>query len=112
MSDPPDPLDLGGVRTYPLASRKSKVTRADFARPLPRGSRVGELLDSLPRILGAQALRDLAAEVLRARSLGKPILWGLGAHVLKVGLSPVLVDLMTRPSGVRGSGTGRRDSDG
>ena len=96
MSAPPDPLDLGGVRTYPLASRKSQVTRADFGRPLPRGARVTELLDALPRVLGGQALRGLAADVLRARSLGKPILWGLGAHVIKVGLSPVLVDLMEK----------------
>jgi hypothetical protein len=84
------------VRTYPLASRNSKVTRADFALPLPQGARVKDLLDALPRILGGQALRDLAADVLRARSLAKPILWGLGAHVLKVGLSPVLVDLMEK----------------
>jgi hypothetical protein len=96
MSAPPDPLDLAGVRTYPLASRKSQVTRADFGRPLPRGARVTELLDALPRILGGQALRGLAADVLRARSLGKPILWGLGGHVIKVGLSPVLVDLMEK----------------
>jgi hypothetical protein len=96
MSIPPDPLDLAGVRTYPLASRKSQVTRADFGRPLPRGARVTELLDALPRILGGQALRGLAADVLRARSLGKPILWGLGGHVIKVGLSPVLVDLMEK----------------
>jgi len=96
MSAPPDPLDLGGVRTYPLASRKSQVTRADFGRPVPRGARVTELLDALPRVLGGQALRGLAADVLRARSLGKPILWGLGAHVIKVGLSPVLVDLMEK----------------
>jgi hypothetical protein len=96
MSAPPDPLDLAGVRTYPLASRKSQVTRADFGRPVPRGARVTELLDALPRILGGQALRGLAADVLRGRSLGKPILWGLGAHVIKVGLSPVLVDLMEK----------------
>jgi hypothetical protein len=96
MSGPPDPLDLRGVRTYPLASRKSQVTRADFGRPLPRGASVRDLLEALPRILGGRALRSLAADVLRARSLGKPILWGLGAHVLKVGLSPVLVDLMEK----------------
>jgi hypothetical protein len=96
MSGPRDPLDLTGVRTYPLASRASKVTRADFARPLPPGARVSDLLGALPRILAGQALRDLAADVLRARSLGRPILWGLGAHVLKVGLSPVLVDLMEK----------------
>jgi len=96
MSGPRDPLDLKDVRTYPLAGRRSKVTRAEFARAVPPGASVKDLLDALPRILGAQALRDLAADVLRARSRGKPILWGLGAHVLKVGLSPVLLDLMEK----------------
>jgi hypothetical protein len=90
------PLDLGGVRTYPLAERKSKVTLADFARPHARGASAAAFLESLPRLLGAQALREVAREVLRARAGGKPILWGLGAHVLKVGLSPVIVDLMER----------------
>ena len=96
MTDKHDPLDLGGVHTYPLASRKSKVTLADFARPHAPGGTLAAFLDSLPRILGAEHLRALVGDVLRARSLGKPVLWGLGAHVLKVGLSPLLVDLMDR----------------
>jgi hypothetical protein len=91
-----DPLDLSGVHTYPLASRKSKVTLGDFARPHAAGGSFAGFLESLPRILGGESLRALVADVLRARSLGKPILWGLGAHVLKVGLSPVLVDLIDR----------------
>jgi len=91
VSDPGEPLDLDGVRTYPLAERKSKVGLADFARPHVPGASVASFLGSLPRLLGAESLR-----VLRARSLGKPIVWGLGAHVLKVGLSPVLIDLMER----------------
>ena len=90
------PLDLSGVRTYPLADRKSKVGRSDFARPHAKGASFGAFLDSLPRVLGAQSLRALAAEVHRARDNGKPIVWGLGAHVLKVGLSPVIVDLMEK----------------
>ena len=90
------PLDLAGVRTYPLAERKSKVTLADFARPHVKGATVGAFLDALPRILGAQALRDLAGEIHRARERGKPVVWGLGAHVLKVGLSPLIVDLMEK----------------
>jgi hypothetical protein len=53
-------------------------------------------LEGLPRILGGETLRALTADVLRARGLGKPILWGLGAHVLKVGLSTVVIDLMER----------------
>ena len=90
------PLDLTGLRTYALADRRSKVGLGDFARPHVPGGTVAQLLDSLPRLLGAQSLRALAADVLRARERGKPIVWGLGAHVLKCGLSPVLLDLMER----------------
>ena len=90
------PLDLAGVRTYPLADRKSKVSLADFARPHAAGASFSAFLDSLPKILGAEALRRVVAEIQRARAAGKPIVWGLGAHVLKVGLSPVIVDLMER----------------
>jgi hypothetical protein len=84
------------VTTYPLASRKSKVALSDFARPHTKGATLEAFLERLPRQLAGNTLRSLAGEVGRARSLGKPILWGLGAHVLKVGLSPVLVDLMER----------------
>lgn len=72
------------------------MSLADFARPHPRGATFEAFLDALPRILGGKTLRLLSADVLRARSLGKPILWGIGAHVLKVGLSPVLIDLMQK----------------
>jgi hypothetical protein len=96
VSEPGEPLALGGVRTYPLAERKSKVGLGDFARPPVRGQSVASFLESLPRLLGAESLRRLAEQVQRARSLGKPIVWGIGAHVLKVGLSPLLIDLMER----------------
>lgn len=101
-------LDLAGVRTYPLASRHSKVALADFGRPLPPGASLGRFLESLPRILAGQTLRALVADVLRARSRRRPILWGIGAHVIKVGLSPVLVDLMERGlvSGLAMNGAG------
>lgn len=91
-----EPLDLTGVRTYPLAERKSTVALDDFARPHHPGGSVVALLDSLPRVLGGETLRNLVRDMLRARSLGRPILWGIGAHLLKVGLSPVLIDLMDR----------------
>jgi hypothetical protein len=92
----PAPLNLSSVRTYPLSSRKSQVTVEQFSRPYTRGASFKAFLDTLPRILGADALRRLAAEVLRARDRGRPIVWGIGAHVLKVGLSPVLIDLMEK----------------
>jgi len=93
---PPPALSLGGVKTYPLATRKSKVSLRDFARPHRRGARLSEFVAGLPGILAADTLKALVAEVQRARQRRRPILWGLGAHVLKVGLSPVLIDLMER----------------
>jgi len=92
----PQPLALDAIQTYPLAERHSKVALADFGRPHRRGTAAIELLDSLPRILAGETLRSAVAEIARARSRGKPILWGLGAHVLKVGLSPLVIDLMRR----------------
>lgn len=92
----PAPLSLQSVRTYSLSSRKSQVTVEQFSRPSVRGASFKAFLDSLPHILGADLLRRLAADVLRARDRKKPIVWGIGAHVLKVGLSPVLTDLMER----------------
>jgi hypothetical protein len=105
---PPKPLELSGVRTYPLAERRSKVALADFARPLAPGASLADFLGSLPNILGGATLRELASEVRRARERRKPILWGIGAHVLKVGLSPLLIDLMERGfvAGVAMNGAG------
>jgi hypothetical protein len=90
------PLSLEGVATYPLASRKSKVARAAFARPHERGASLASFVEGLPRILAGETLRALRDEILRARARRRPVVWGLGAHVIKVGLSPVLVDLMER----------------
>lgn len=92
---PIQPVILGGVRTYPLASRKSKVTVREFAKPLRPGS-VGDFLDGLPKILAAQDLRDLVVAIRSARGQKRAILWGIGGHVIKVGLAPVLIDLMDR----------------
>jgi hypothetical protein len=102
------PYDLRRVRTYPLRSRQSKVDVTAFARPHVRGGTVGEFLDGLPALLGAQNLRDLAQAIAGARAAGKPILWGMGGHVIKTGLSPVVIDLMDRGlvSGIALNGSG------
>jgi len=91
-----DPLVLGGVATYPLASRKSKVHVRDFAKPPRNNASVATLIDSLPGFLAARDLRALLAALRRARSQRRAILWGIGGHVIKVGLGPVLIDLMRR----------------
>ncbi len=88
------PIDLSGVHTYPLASRSSKVSASEFARPIQPESSLSNFLDSLPDILAVRSLRELSAQIVRARSLGKPIIWGIGGHVVKTGLAPVITDLM------------------
>lgn len=90
------PLSLDEVSTYPLASRPSKVAIEDFAQPISDNSSLKVYLASLPNILAVQSFRDLAGRMLRARSLGKPIIWGMGGHVIKTGLAPVIIDLMRR----------------
>jgi hypothetical protein len=89
-------FDLSGVKTYPLASRQSKSNSADFARPYKHGSGMAGLIDSLPDILAAADFRAVVAAMRAARDAGHGIIWGLGAHVLKTGLSPVVIDLMER----------------
>jgi hypothetical protein len=90
------PLVLGEVRTYPLASRKSKVSMREFARACNGNISLNHFLDSLPDILAARDLRELLGAILAARQKRKAILWGMGGHVIKVGLGPVLIDLMDR----------------
>src|ERR1700719_3792356 len=90
------PLQLGAVRTYPLASRKSKVNVAEFAKPPAAKLSVSKFMDSLPNFLAAEDLRQLLGAVQRARAGKKTILWGIGGHVIKVGLGPVLIDLIER----------------
>jgi hypothetical protein len=89
-------FDLSGVKTYPLASRKSKANAADFAAPFKPGSGVSGLVDSLPSILAAADFKAVVGAMRKARDEGHGIIWGIGAHVLKTGLSPVLIDLMER----------------
>ena len=96
MKLPYEEFDLSGVKTYPLRSRQSKVTLAQFATPYQAGSGVDGLLKSLPALLAAKDFKDVVAAIVAAKRDGKAIIWGLGAHVLKTGLSPVLVDLMER----------------
>jgi hypothetical protein len=90
------PLSLEKVRTYPLASRPSKVTVKDFAKPIGEDSSLRDYLSSLPNILAVQNLRELAARIRRAQESKKPIIWGIGGHVIKTGLAPVIIDLMNR----------------
>jgi hypothetical protein len=96
MMFPYEEFDLSDVRTYPLASRKSKANVSDFGRPHVKGSGVASFIDSLPAMLGAEDFRAVVRAILAARDSGGGVIWGFGAHVIKTGLSPVLVDLAER----------------
>jgi hypothetical protein len=89
-------FDLGGVRTYPLASRRNKASVQAFASPYQQGSGVRGLLGSLPSFLAASDFRAIVAAMSDARRRDAAIIWGIGAHVLKTGLSPTLIELMRR----------------
>lgn len=90
------PIDLERVHTYELASRPSKVTVQDFAEPVSENDSLKEFLNKLPNILAVGSLREIAAQIRRAKDLDKPIIWGIGGHVVKTGLSPILIDLMQK----------------
>jgi hypothetical protein len=96
MPFPYEEFDLSGVRTYPLQSRASKTRIGDFARPVERGGTFRNWFESLPTILGGDDLRKLVRAIVAARRRDAGIVWGLGAHVIKTGVSPVLIDLMRR----------------
>lgn len=90
------PIDLEKINTYELASRPSKVTINDFAKPLPDNASLKKFLENLPNILAVQSLREIAGQIRRAKNLGKPIVFGIGGHVVKTGLAPILIDLMNK----------------
>ena len=97
MPFPYDEFDLSGVRTYPLAGRASKARAEDFGRPFaPGGDASPTWFASLPAMLGARDLQAAAAAIAAAKRGGRGVVWGIGAHVIKTGVSPILIDLMER----------------
>ena len=96
MPFPYEEFDLSGIRTYPLSSRNSKARSEDFATPVAPGGSFKSFFDSLPAILGGRDVRRVVQAIVDARKRDGGIIWGLGAHVIKTGVSPVLIDLMKR----------------
>ena len=94
MAFPYEEFDLSDVRTYSLDSRSSKARIEDFARPVRGGATFKEWFDALPAILGAQDVRRVAGAIVAARRQDAGVIWGIGAHVIKTGVSPILIDLM------------------
>ncbi|MFI5253521.1 MAG: hypothetical protein ACHQQQ_13935 [Bacteroidota bacterium] len=90
-------LDLRKVKTYSISKRKSKVTLKDFAGVYdPKKDNFSKFVSSLPNILTAKDLNSFVDDILKAHKSRKPVIVFMGAHVVKVGLSPLLIDLMKR----------------
>ena len=95
-SKPFPPIDITHLNTYSLNDRESKVTPADFGKPWERGGSFAQFINSLPNILGAGDLRAVIDALVTAYRTDKTVLFGMGAHVIKVGLNPLVIDLMRR----------------
>jgi len=90
------PIDLSGLSTIPVAKRGGKVCVEQFGSPHTPGATMSQWLDSLPRILAGEDFRAVVAAIREALRKRRSIIWGLGGHVIKCGLAPVLIDLMKR----------------
>jgi len=98
MPDRVPPADLSRVKTYPLAERANKVRVDEFARPVSASSSLPDFLEGLPDILAVKVLRELAAAIVQARAENRSVVVAAGAHVVKVGVSPVLIGMMEEGS--------------
>jgi hypothetical protein len=90
------PLDFSGLKTISLKERGGKVQTAEFASVYRKGSGIAGWLDSLPHILAGDSFRAVVEALATARTKRRALIWGLGGHVIKCGLAPVLLDLMRR----------------
>jgi len=89
-------IDTSKIKTYSLKSRESKVRINDFAKPHVKGGAFKDFFSSLPDILASKSLKEVVAAVVQARKDQRPVMLGMGAHSIKVGLNPVIIDLMER----------------
>ena len=89
-------LDFSKLKTYPAGSRKSKVNVNAFARPGRKGGSFRQFYESLPNFLAVNEFRAVVDAIVAAHKRRKTVLWMLGAHVIKVGLSPLLIELIRR----------------
>jgi rfaE bifunctional protein nucleotidyltransferase chain/domain len=90
------PIDFSKIQTYPVSDRFSKVSHANFATPPTGGTSFGHFLTGLPDILIGHDFRNLIRSLSQSIQNEKTIAIGIGGHVIKCGLAPVLIDLMKR----------------
>ncbi len=104
----PKPISLDKVKSYPLKDRVSKVEVQDFGEAWRPGGSMNDWFRSLPKILAGNEFRNVAENIARAASSNKTIVLAMGAHAIKVGLNPVILDLLDRRilSGLAMNGAG------
>ena len=90
------PIDNSKIRSRSIQARATKVGVEQFGKVYHKGDGLNAWVQSLPKILAGSGFRRVVESLISARALKKPIIWGLGAHVIKCGLNPVLIDLMER----------------
>lgn len=89
-------IDVKGLKTYSIKERDSKVSVEKLALPFKKGRTFTEFVEGLPDFLAVKDLKAVAGAVALAHKNGRPVILGMGAHGIKVGLSPVIIDLMQR----------------
>ncbi len=90
------PVSLKSAKSYSLCARASKVSVASFAGTPARGDSFRDFLDKLPDAYAARDFKAVVGAVLKAREKGRPVIVGMGAHPIKLGLSPLIIELMRR----------------
>src|SRR4030043_1871535 len=88
------PLDLNRITFTSLKRRRHKIGKTHFARPWRNGGMLTDFLNSLPGILAGKEFREVVERIAGAVRRKRMVLLGMGAHPIKVGLNPILIDLM------------------
>ncbi|MBT6229513.1 MAG: hypothetical protein HOI47_22950 [Candidatus Scalindua sp.] len=89
------PIDLTKIKTYPIKKRKNLVNIGQFGKPIELKS-FNKFIDSLPKVLAADGLRNVISNIVKAHNKNRQVVLAIGAHVIKCGLSPIVIDLMKR----------------
>ena len=101
-------INLRKIKTYSLKNRKSKVNLKDFASIYKKGNSFRRFYQTMPDILKARDFRNIVSSIVVAKKKKKPVILMLGAHVIKCGLSPVIIELINKGivSGIALNGAG------
>lgn len=96
MAKPLQPILPQSIKSIPIGKRKHKVTLAMFGEACNKGASFKQFIDSLPDILAARDFRECVHAIVQAKKRSKPVVFCMGAHVIKCGLSTIVIDLMHR----------------